>query len=76
MKNNKSEFQNKVYSFFKNRHLGEILVLKPASSKSHLIKFRTFGSLWLHHSNQIRIINIDFESKTISGFIDNSSKLE
>jgi hypothetical protein len=72
----KSEFQNKVYSFFENRYIGKIIELKPASLNRHYIKFKPMNSVWFQQfSDSIDVDSVDFENNTISGFISNSSKL-
>ncbi len=72
----KSEFQNKVYSFFENRYIGKIIELKPASLNRHYIKFKPMNSVWFQQfSDSIDVDSVDFENKSISGFISNSSKL-
>jgi len=72
-----SEFQNKVHIFFKERYIGEILELNPASLNRHYIKFKPFSSVWFQNfSNNIDIDSVDFDKKTISGFISNSSELK
>ena len=76
MGKNRSDFENKVYSFFKNRYIGEILNLESASLNRHYIKFKPFNSVWFQQfSDNIDIDSVDFEKNTISGFISNSSKL-
>jgi hypothetical protein len=73
---NKKEFQTKVYSFFKKKHLGKILELKSASLNTHYIKFKPNSSIWSQEFfDHIDVDCVDFEDKTISGFINNSSKL-
>ena len=75
-KQNKTEFQKKVYSFFKNRHIGKIVSLESASLNSHYIKFKPTSSVWFQQfSDNIDVLIVDFENNTISGFISNSSKL-
>ncbi|MBB3123753.1 hypothetical protein FHS04_001256 [Mesoflavibacter sabulilitoris] len=72
----KSEFQNKVYSFFENRYIGKIIELKPASLNRHYIKFKPMNSVWFQEfSDSIDVDSVDFENNSISGFISNSSKL-
>ncbi len=72
----KSDFQNKVYSFFENRYIGKILKLEPASLNRHYIKFKPNNSVWFQKfSDSIDVDSVDFENNTISGFISNSSKL-
>lgn len=73
---NKSDFQNKVYSFFENRYIGKILKLEPCSLNRHYIKFKPNNSVWFQQfSDSIDVDSVDFENNTISGFISNSSKL-
>ena len=75
-KPNKTEFQKKVYSFFKNRHIGKIVSLEPASLNRHYIKFKPTSSVWFQRfSDNIDVDSVNFENNTISGFISNSSKL-
>ncbi|MCD8455196.1 hypothetical protein LNJ08_12425 [Tenacibaculum finnmarkense genomovar ulcerans] len=72
----KSEFQNKVYSFFENRYIGKIIELKPASLNRHYIKFKPMNSVWFQQfSDSIDVDSVNFENNTISGFLSNSSKL-
>jgi hypothetical protein len=76
MINNTSEFQNKVYAFFKKRYIGVILELEPCSLNRHYIKFKPMNSVWFQKfSDSIDVDSVDFENKTISGFLSNSSKL-
>jgi len=77
MVKNKSDFQNKVYSFFENRYIGEILKLEPASLNRHYIKFKPITSVWFQKfSDSIDVDSVDFQNNTISGFISNSSKFK
>lgn len=72
-----SDFQNKVHQFFKERYIGEILELKPASLNRHYIKFKPFSSIWFQKiSDHIDCDSVDFDKETISGFISNTSKLK
>lgn len=76
MTNSKSDFQNRVFSYFQNRYIGEILILQPASKSRHYIKFKPNNSVWFQmRYDIIEVDSVDFEKKTISGFISNSSKL-
>ena len=72
----KSDFQNKVSSFFENRYIGKIIELKPSSLNRHYIKFKPMNSVWFQQfSDSIDVDSVDFKENTISGFISNSSKL-
>ena len=67
MVKNKSDFQNKVYSFFENRYIGEILKLEPASLNRHYIKFKPITSVWFQKfSDSIDVDSVDFQNNTIS----------
>lgn len=71
------QFKDKVHEFFKERHIGKILELKPSSLNRHYIKFKPFSSVWFQQfKDNIDIDSVDFDKKTISGFISNSSKLK
>lgn len=72
-----SEFQRRVHAYFKERHIGEILELKPASLNRHFIKFKPFSSVWFQSfRDEIDVDGVDFDKKTINGFINNNSELK
>lgn len=71
-----SEFKNKVTKFFKERYIGEIIELNPCSLNRHYIKFKPFSRVWFQKLHDtIEVDSVNFDNKTISGFISNSSKL-
>ena len=71
-----SEFQTRVYAFFESRYIGKVLQLVPTGSNRHYIKFKPLGSVWFQEfSNAIDVDSVDFDKRTVSGFISNSSKL-
>lgn len=76
METNNSDFKNKVHTFFEKRYIGKIIKLEEASLNRHYIKFKPMNSVWFQEfSDSIEVDSVDFEKKTISGFISNSSKL-
>lgn len=71
------EFQKRVSKFFIARHIGDILQLKPASLNRHYIKFRLHRAVWFQVLyDTIEVDSVDFEKRTISGFINNSATLQ
>lgn len=70
-------FQKRVYQFFLDRYIGEIIELKPASLNRHYIKFKSKQDVWFQVlSEKLEVDSVDFDKKTISGFISNSAKLK
>lgn len=76
-KEGNSDFKNKVKSFFKERHIGEIVELNPASLNRYYIKFKPFSSVWFQQfSDSVEVDSVDFERNTISGFINSASEFK
>jgi len=77
METKQVDFEKRVHRFFADRFIGEIVELKPASLNRHYIKFKSSRDVWfqvLHET--IEVDSVDFEKRTISGFISNNAKLK
>jgi hypothetical protein len=72
-----NEFHKKVYQFFADRYIGDIIELKPASLNRHYIKFKSKQDVWFQVLHEkIEVDSVDFEKRTISGFISNTAKFK
>lgn len=65
-----NDFQTRVRKYIEERFLGEVVQFEKTNATKYYIKFKTRQDVWFQtFRDKIEIDSVDFEKRTLSGFI-------